>query len=259
MRTGTGSLSRSFVGKTVSHEQGMPVLRPAALDLAEGRIDAETFVRITRSRLVHGAAEVDISTVHHLYVSLLAEIWPTTTFVLTMRDVRSWTTSVLGLVQRKNAYLQRRGLELDVVETRYLEHLTGASAQPYAQADHDLAISLMRYWAAHHERLIRDLEPSRIDRRMIVGTSGPREHVSPMPQPDRFMMGDRTRLRQEYESSCAELMAEFFPLEHAQLYHDWEACDEPDWAAHVEALDDWLTLYVVEGTLPPGASAQGWT
>jgi hypothetical protein len=237
----------------------MPVLRPAALDRYEGLVDDETFLLRTRFRLGPGATQVDISTLHHLYADLLAEIWPTTQFIITMRDVRSWTTSVLGLLQRKNAFLQRTGASTTDIDARYHRHLTGVSGRRYADPDADLVAPLMRYWTEHHRRLALSMNPARVEYRFLIGQPGAQEHVTPVVQPDRFLIGDRAATQAVYESTCADLMVEYFPDEHARLYRDLDQLDEPEWNEHVRALDDWLTPYVVEGSLPPGASAQGWT
>lgn len=259
VRTGTGSLSRGFPGMWVSHELGMPVLRPAALDRVEGLIDDETFLRRTRVRLGAGASQVDIATVHHLYMDVLAEMWPKTRFIVTMRDVRTWATSVLGMLQRKNAFLQRTGQNLREADARYQLHLTGSAGRPYDQPDHDLALPLMRYWADYHRRVRRLLDPTRVEYRHVIGSQGAHAHASPIRQSDRFMMGDRAAMRAAYESTCAELMSELFPAEHAQMSSDWDEKPEPEWTEHVRSVDAWLDPYVTSGELPPGASVHGWT
>ena len=259
VRTGTGSLSRSFPGKQVSHEWGMPALRPAALDRVDGLLDDDAFLEATRERLVLGAAQVDVSTVHHLYVDVLTRIWPSTRFVITVRDVRSWTSSVLGLIQRKNAYLQGVGQGLPAEDARYHRHLTGSAGRPFEQSDADDVIPLMRYWTAHLQRVKGVLDADRVEYRYIVGGGGPRVNSSPFPGLDRFMIGDRAALHAAYEATCASLMREFFPREHAQLMRDWDEQSEPNWDEFAGEVRAWADTYVASGSPPPGASGQGWT
>ena len=102
------------------------------------------------------------------------------------------------------------------------------------------------------------LDPKRIERQNLIGLTAAHQNASPLQQPDRFLMGDRTAIRATYESTCAELMSEYFPSEHAQLESDWNDQAVPNWAQHVNTLDEWLAPYVNERTLPPGASPEGW-
>lgn len=259
VRTGTGSLSRSFPGKRVSHEQGMPVLRRAALDRCDGLLDDESFVEVTRERLLLGPAQVDISTVHHLYAEVLARIWPRTMFVVTLRDVRGWISSVLGLIQRKNAYLQLSGRRLNADDARYHRHLTGSSGRPFHRPDVEDVIPLMRYWADHLEHLRRVLDTKRVQYRYLTSGEGPHVNRSPMPSLDRMMLGDREALRAAYEATCAGFMDELFPVQHARLLRDWDDRPEPDWGESAREVREWAASFAGERRMPPGASDQGWT
>lgn len=112
--------------------------------------------------------ELDSTTSHHLYADFLRDRYPRAVFVHTIRDVASWTTSLLDMVLRQRI-ARARTHELRAVAPR-LSALAGGLVQTLrldlSHANRD-PVALDRFatfdsparreqarqmWAEHHER-----------------------------------------------------------------------------------------------------------
>jgi len=258
-RTGSTSLAALFGRYRTGHEWQLMELVGPAMARRRGELGDEEFLRATSGRLVPPPLEMDSATCHHLYAELLGRIFPWAVFLLTVRDVRSWVSSFLDMVLRQRIAFRLTGTPRSRWHDVYLPVLTEGACDLEGQRDDRAALPpLMRSWAAHL-REMSALLPA--DRTLRVRT---RDLASRLPQIaalagvpvstlradlfhsnqesdrfDRFAAFDGEELRAAYDESCAEIMTELFPEEHAA----WTA-REPrgddgslDWPGHLARVE----------------------
>jgi hypothetical protein len=236
-KTGSTSLASVFARYRAGHEWQMRELIPLALARQRGELTDGQFLAATSGRIRPASLEMDSATFHHLYADLLRDTFPHAMFVHSVRDVVSWSTSLLDMVLAKR--MARRFLEigLDSWELEYLQTATGEGCPVDPGSDDDdraALVPLMRYWSHHLRQMAEQLPPERtlqlrtrdIGRRTddlaaFVGVP-PRTlradlaHSNRAPLTlDRFAAFDGVDLRDAYDAYCADLMADLFPQEHA--------------------------------------------
>lgn len=273
-KTGSTSISTVFSDYRTGHEWRLMELVGPGLAWRRGELDDAGFLAVTRDRFVPVSLEMDSTTSHHLYAGLLRDRFPEAVFVHTVRDVRSWTTSLLEMVLRKR--LARRVLDIPYSSWDQ-EYFAFVSENAYAlDADSDVDDSaalpaLMRYWAAHVEEIARTLPAERTllvrtpdiphrlgDLATLTGVPvetlrADRAHTNRAPMTlDRFSTFDSDALRDAYDRHCGELMAELFPEEHQAWVSSPSRPDPAAWPAYLEALYGW----VVEAVRKYGPASQ---
>jgi hypothetical protein len=266
-KTGSTSLATIFGNYRTGHEWQLPELLGPALARRRGELSDEGFLGAVGRRLVPASLEMDSATCHHLYVDVLRDRFPQAVFIHTIRDVRSWVSSLLDMVLRKQ--LARRLIRVpDSPSGReYLARLTEGAydldADPPGD-DRACLVPLMRYWAAHLREMAARLPP---ERSLRIRPRDLRERLPELARfvgvPaatlradlfhanrasirfDRFAAFDSDELRATYDAHCAELMADLFPEEHAAwrtpgTSGPGEPVNVPSWDHYLAALDVWV-------------------
>jgi hypothetical protein len=273
-KTGSTSVATVFSNYRTGHEWGLMDLVGPGIDWRRGDLDDAAFLRATGRRFVPASLEMDSTTCHHLYAGLLRDTFPKAVFVHTVRDVQSWTTSLLDMVLRKR--LARRELDIpySAWERRYFAFISDNAYEldPESDADDRAAIpALMRYWVAHVTEICSTLPPDRtlllrtrdIPHRLdalaaltgvpVGSLRADRAHTNRAPMAlDRFVAFDSDEVRDAYQRHCAELMADLFPDEHAAWTTSAPRPQPTEWPAYVDALRGWV-VDAIRAYGPPAA------
>ena len=274
-KTGSTSMTTLFGNYRTGHEWQLMELLGPAMARRRGEIDDEEFLTATGRRLVPPSLEMDSTTSHHLYADLLSRTFPHALFFHTVRDVRSWATSLLDMSLRKRLGRKILGLPFSPVEIEYVASRTeGAYDVDRDDREDDRAAlpPLMRYWAAHLREMAATLPPGRtmqlrtrdIPRRLpeIAAHAGvpastlraDLSHANQAPHRfDRFAAFDGDELRAAYDAHCGDLMADLFPVEHAAFLslEPGSHAASPGWAAYVESV----RAYAADAVAQYGPSA----
>jgi hypothetical protein len=266
-KTGSTSLATLFGNYRTAHEWQMRALLGPALARLRGELDDEAFLSATGRRFVPAALEMDSASCHHLYAEVLRDRFPAALFIHTMRDVRSWIASLLDMALRKRLAQRLIGLPDPAWSREYVAMLTGGAYDQDPDApleDRACLVPLLRYWAAQVRGMLDQLPGARslhictgdIGKRLpeIAGLIGvpvatlraDLSHANRAPiRFDRFAAFDSEELRAAYAADCADLMAEFFPAEHAAWQNRRPAggsalVGASDWDSYLAALQVWV-------------------
>ncbi len=273
-RSGSTSLAALFGRYRTGHEWQLMELVGPAMARRRGELGDEEFLRATSGRLVPPALEMDSATCHHLYADLLSRTFPGAVFLLAVRDVRSWVSSFLDMVLRQRIAFRLNGTPRSRWHDVYLPVLTEGAYDIEGRGDDRASLPpLMRSWAAHLREMTallpadrslrvrtRDIGSRLPEIAALVGvpTSTLRAELSHANRAahrfDRFAAFDGEELRATYDESCAELMKELFPEEHAA----WTAREAlrdggaVDWPTHLARVEAWVARAIESHA--PGAA-----
>lgn len=263
-KTGSTSLATLFGRYRSGHEWQLSTLVGPGLARRRGDLGDEEFLRATGRRLTHPSLEMDSATSHYLYADLLCRRFPRAVFLHTVRDVRSWVSSLLDMVLRKRIGRRMVGIPYSVWESEYLAVMTEGAydLDPGNCGDDRSSLApLMRTWASHLRTMAALLPPDRslrirtrdIPHRLpeiaaLVGVPASTlradlAHANRAPlRFDRFAALYGDDLQAAYDEHCADLMAELFPEEHAAWIARDEAGDPaaPDWPAYFAEVEAWV-------------------
>lgn len=267
-KTGSTSMATIFGRYRTGHEWQLHELTVAGLARRRGDLSDEAFLRTTGRRLDPPALELDSTTSHRLYVDLLLRKYPHAVFFHTIRDVRSWATSVLDMVLLRKMARRLVGIPFTDANREIVASWTEGTYVLEREDDANERVALpplMRAWAAHMREMAALLPPERslvvrtreipdrlpeIARLAGVPASTLRAdlaHVNRSPlKLDRFALFDGDALREAYDTHCAELMAELFPAEHAAWVSLRKGAAPPplDWASYHAAVEELATRMV---------------
>ena len=262
-KTGSTSMATLFGNYRTGHEWQLIDLVDLAMARHRGEIDDEAFLKAAGRRLVPPSLEMDSATSHCLYADLLARTFPHAVFMHTVRDVRSWVSSLLDMLLCKRIGRKIAGLAYTRVEIEYISLRTEGTYDVDRDDREDDRVALapmMRYWASHIREMAAVLPP---DRSLRLRT---RDIASRLPQIaalagvpastlradlshsnraplrfDRFAAFDGDELRAAYDAHCAELMAELFPEEHAAFVSRRPDDEEGSlaWTTYLESVRTW--------------------
>lgn len=262
-KTGSTSVATLFGRYRSAHEWELQQLIESAIRRRNGELDDEAFLRATGERLVPASLEMDSATCHHLYADLLCDRFPSAVFLHTVRDVLSWTSSLLDMMLRKR--IARRFIQMpySVWERDYLASVMAEGTyvlDPDDAGDDRAALApLMRYWAAHLREMagclpadrclrvrVNDLQERLPEIANLVGlpvetlrTDLVHANRSPL-RFDRCAAFDSDALRAAYEQHCADLMAEMFPEQHAAWVTHRQAPELLDWKTYLAEVERWV-------------------
>lgn len=267
-KTGSTSLATIFGNYRSGHEWQLMELLAPALARRKGELSDEDFLLATGKRLLPVSLEMDSTTCHHLYTDLLLARFPHAVFLHTVRDVRSWATSLLDMTLRKRLAGRIIKIEYTASGLAYFRLMTGGAYDfdpGYSGDDRTSLIPLMRYWAAHMGEMSRLLpaerslrlrardirnslpEIARLTGVPVATLRADLAHANQAPlRFDRFSAFDCAELREAYNEYCAEIMADIFPEEHAAwLAHCAEdrhsGVEALDWETYLAAVEAWVT------------------
>lgn len=267
-KTGSTSLATIFGNYRSGHEWQLNELLAPALARRKGEISDEEFLLATGKRLLPVSLEMDSTTCHHLYTDLLLAHFPHAVFLHTVRDVRSWASSLLDMTLRKRLAGRVTRITYSDAGLEYYRLMAGCDHEfdpGYGGDDRTALIPLMRYWAAHMREMSRLLpaERSLLVRAREISNHLPKianlagvpvatlradlAHANQAPlRFDRFSAFDCAELRDAYDEYCAEIMADIFPEEHAAwLAHCAgelrSAVEAPDWETYLATVEAWVT------------------
>lgn len=263
-KTGSTSVWTMFANYRTAHEFELMELVELAMARARGELDDEQFLTAAGPRLTAPELEMDSTTSHHLYPEVLRDRFPRAAFVHTVRDVRSWVTSLLDMVLRKRIARRHIDLVYSAWETEYLMSMTDHSydLRPDNREDDSSSVpALMRYWGEHMRTLAEVLPPERSvvvrttdlassasDLAALVGIDPATlridyAHTNKSPRSlDRFGAFNSPAIRAAYDDYCADIMAEQFPDEHRAWQHLGSAPAAPAsaWREHYAANEEWV-------------------
>lgn len=273
-KTGSTSIATVFGNYRTGHEWALMDLTAAGMARLAGQLCDAQFLAATGTRLVPASLELDSVTSHHLYADLLAERFGNALFVHTVRDVRSWVSSLLEMLLRKRLARLQVDVPYSVWERDYLALMTaGTYRLEHALTEDDAAslVPLMAYWARHMTQLPQ-MVPA--ERTIVVPTCqiGQRlgeladfvgvpvgnlradlAHTNRAPRTlDRMGTYATPQLMAAYRLYCEPIMVDLFPAEHAQWLADYRdaLAAPPDraqlWQDHVGAVAQWVTAAVAE-------------
>lgn len=265
-KTASTSLTEVFGDYRTSHEWDMHSLSWWGVARQSGQIDDETVRRMLGLRLSEPSLEFDACTSLHWFASLLANDFPNAKFVHAIRDVQSWTQSLLDMEYRR--WVRSNDWSIQPWEAALRGHFFGA-ADPWGEpgSDERLLVIAMRAWADHMSRMELELPPERtvtirtenLDQdlpTLAALVNVPLNRIAARPvanaRPseltfDRWAASDRTVLLAVYDQDCAKHMAKHFPAEHRQL-RSWLQQPQadgiadlggPDWKTYVSRTARW--------------------
>lgn len=236
-KTGSTSMATIFGNYRSGHEWKLVELLGPALARRRGVIDDREFTEATGRRLIPASLEMDSATCHHLYTDFLLQRFPKAIFFHTIRDVLSWTTSLLDMVLRKRLAGRLIPVTYPAQVEDYFRFLTDGSCPSLPDDDSDdraSMVPLMRYWAMHMREMAALLPADRslCVRVRDIGDRLPeiaefagvplatlRHDLSHVNRArlkfDRFQAFNSPELRAAYDELCADIMADQFPQEHA--------------------------------------------
>lgn len=265
-KTGSTTVSQMLAGYRCEHERDMPSLSYWGIERADGRIDLRRALDMIGARLEDPVLELDACTSLHWYADHLASRFPAARFVHVVRDVRSWTQSLLDMEYRRAVDSRRRRLSVAPWEATFREYFFG-EADPWRDdsSDERLLVRAMEVWGTHMSRM-RQALPA--DRTLVLTTSSlddapsrlaeflgiPPSHVDPPRRHntrpdgltfDRWHALGSDRVRTAYEQHCAEHMRSVFPEEHAADERWLRAGGDdsesgPDWSSYATATLRWV-------------------
>lgn len=272
-KTGSTSVATMFGRFRTGHEWQLLELVEAGMARQAGELSDDEFLAAVGPRLTSPSLEMDSATSHYLYADLLRDRFPRAVFVHTVRDVQSWSSSLLDMVLRKRIARTQMNIAYSAWETEYLARMTeGTYNLDPASVDDDSAClpALMRYWAAHMREMVEVLptERSLRVRTCDLADSAPAlaalvgvlpgdlrtdlSHANRAPLSlDRYSTFDSPQLRAAYDEHCADIMAEVFPEAHARWTagvgrSDADSSPEEVWAAYHEEVAQWVYVAVAE-------------
>jgi len=266
-KTGSTSIATTFGNYRTGHEWQLRELIGCALQRQREGLSDDEFLRRAGPRLQSPALELDSNTCHYLYVNVLARQFPHAVFLHSIRDVRSWVTSLLDMVLRKR--LARRYVQIPYSDwgAEYLAWLTDGAydLNPADPGDDSTSlVPLLRHWGQHmrtmsallpqgRSLIIRtnDIQPRAGDMAALVGVPAASMrtdlgHANQTPlRLDRFTTFDSQALRHAYAKHCAGITADLFPQQHAAwMAHCAKGPPQPPdhraWDAHLEGMDRWV-------------------
>ena len=263
-KTGSTSVSEMLSGYRCEHELDMPNLSYWGIERAEGRMDSRRAIEMVGPRLEDPALELDVCTSLHWFADHLADRFATARFVHVVRDVRSWTQSLLDMEYRRAIDTRLRRRSIAPWEATFRQHFLG-EADPWQDdttSDERLLVRAMQAWGTHMSRM-RQALPS--DRTLVLttpsldGASGQLAEFLGVPpsrvhQPvrhntrpeglsfDRWQALGPDRVSAAYQEHCAEHMRSMFPDEHASPER-WERDGGDrtgtDWSSYALATLRW--------------------
>ena len=271
-KTGSTSLATVFGNYRTGHEWQMPLLLNAGLQLQSGGIDDDGFWDLVTPRLSRPSLEMDSATCHHLYVDRLAQRFPASVFIHTIRDVSGWVTSTLDMAMRWRIGRELQSVEYLDAEVSYIGAMTEGNYDhraPSDTPDADCVEPMMRFWA-HHMRGVPQSLPAQ--RSLTVRTAElssrlgevadlcgvppetlrvdlARANVAPL-RFDRIAGSTSESLLRTYYEHCADIMIEHFPDEHERLLEAWGQGEAISWDEHYQRTKQWVVETIAAN---PGA------
>lgn len=274
-KTGSTSVATMFGNYRTGHEWQLQELTEAGLARLAGNLTDDEFLAAAGPRLTSPTLELDSTTSHHLYADLLRDRFPKAVFIHTVRDVGSWTTSLLDMVLRQRIGRAQTGIAQSPWEKHYLSLITEGSydSDSALVADDRTSLpALMRFWAEHMRTLAEVLPAERslqvrtrdlggAARRLAALTGvSPKTIRTDLSHAnhadvtlDRFPVFDSPGLRDTYREHCADIMAEVFPEAHARMFSTpvdpssaSEQAAQTAWDDHVERMQAWVADAVAE-------------
>lgn len=264
-KTGSTTVSAMLSGYRCEHERDMPSLSYWGIERAEGRIGSSRAMEMIGPRLEDPALEFDACTSLHWHADQLVSRFPAAKFIHVVRDVRSWTQSLLDMEYRRLVVTRLRRQSVEPWEATFRQHFLG-EADPWQDgdaSDERLLVPAMRAWGAHLTRMRRHLPR---DRTLVLTTpslDGGAHRLaeflgcpaSSVGQPlrhnarpdgltfDRWHALGSGPVRTAYEEYCAEHMRAMFPAEHAAV-EEWArggggACSSTDWSSYARSTLRW--------------------
>jgi hypothetical protein len=265
-----------FGGYRTAHEWQMTELAGLGLLRAKGELNDAQFLTAAGARITRPVLEMDSATCHHLYAEVLRDHFPNALFVHTIRDVRSWVTSVLDMMLRKRIARTMLAMDYSGTEIDYLASMTGGAYDLHATPDTDDSAAvpaLLRYWSAHLRRLAEALPSERTLRvhtselgdsaavlAGLVGVDPATLHMEVSHANrasialDRMAAFDSSDVRETYDEYCAESMAEHFPVAHLRWQESAKVGAVPSpsqWQRHYGATE----VLIAESVRRIGSSA----
>lgn len=269
-KTASTSLAEVFSGYRTSHERDMHSLMYWGTARRTGRIDDDKVRDILGGRLRDPILEFDGCTSLHWFADLLAHDFPHAKFIHVIRDVQSWTQSLLDMEYRR--WIAGTAWSTQPWEAAMHQHFFDDD-QPWRQpgSDERLLIPAMRAWADHMtlmeqalpaDRTLRirlnELPPSLPLLANLINV--PADRLKPLPTAnerptglsfDRWSAHDPATLLAAYEKSCARPMSEYFPDQdiriRAALQHP-SSSDSPatTWDAYTAHTKRWAAIATAE-------------
>ena len=265
-KTGSTTVSEMLKGYRCEHERDMPSLSYWGIERADGRIDSRRAMEMIGSRLDDPALELDACTALHWHADELASRFSTARFVHVVRDVRSWTQSLLDMEYRRAVEARRRRQSISPWEATFRRHFFG-EADPWRDdaSDERLLVRAMQVWGTHMSSMRQHLPR---DRTLVLTTRSlddsshrlaefPGLPSSRVGQPlrhntrpdglsfDRWHALGSDRVRTVYQEHCAEHMRSMFPDEHAaseQWARDRGDRAGTDWSTYARATRRWAMV-----------------
>lgn len=232
-RSGTVSLYDAFKSNfRAAHEPESRFLTHKVVAYRRGRLSEQQMRSYLRHRDRRMGLELDTSYLNGEIVESLAEEFPDARFILTIRDVLSWTDSMMNFLLNKPEFLTFHKSHIQA----HMEILFGAPPYTYAPEEailqekrlHPLSCYL-KYWVEHNQRVIDSVPPERllVIRTVDIGHSHTAiEKFLGLPNKSlkaavhsnsaskRHSLLDQMPqeyVRTQVETYCGELMCEFFP------------------------------------------------
>lgn len=234
-RSGTVSLYDIFkTNFRADHEPESRFLTNKVVDYRMNRLDKQGMRRYLRHRDRRLGLELDTSYLNGEVVELLADEFPDARFILTIRDVLSWTDSMMNFLLNKPEFMTSRKPHI----REHMEVQFGAPPYVYAPEEeilqklglHPLS-RYLKYWTEHNQRVINLVPPKRL---LVIKTadighssnaieiflnlplnslgksvhsnSAPTRHSLLKQIPHEFV-------RAQVQTHCGELMQKYFPEE----------------------------------------------
>lgn len=274
-KTGSTTVSEMLSSYRCQHERDMPSLSYWGIERADGRIDSRRAMELIGARLEDPALEFDACTSLHWHADELVSRFPTARFVHVVRDVRSWTQSLLDMEYRRAVDARLRRLSIAPWEATFRRHFLG-EADPWRDADASderLLVRAMQVWGTHMSTMRQHLPRERtlvLTTSSLDGASRPLAEFLGIPstrvgQPPRHNMRpdglsfDRWRalgadqVRAAYQEHCAQHMRSLFPDEHAaheRWARDGNDYSGTDWSSYAQATLRWAMVQAAASVGP---------
>lgn len=232
-RSGTVSLYDIFTdGFRAGHEPESRFLTRKVVAYRMNRLDEQGMRCYLRHRDRRLGLELDTSYLNGEVVELLADEFPDARFILTIRDVLSWTDSMMNFLLNKPEFMTSR-------KPHIREHMeVQFGSPPYVYAPEEAILKknglhplsrYLKYWTEHNQRVLNLVPPERL---LVIKTAdighsssaietflnlplnslGKAVHSNSAPArysllkqiPDEFV-------RAQVQAHCGELMEKYFP------------------------------------------------
>lgn len=238
-RSGTVSLYDIFKDNfRARHEPESRFLTQKVVAYRMNRLCEQGMRRYLRHRDRRLGLEMDTSYLNGEVVELLADEFPNAHFILTIRDVLSWTDSMMNFLLNKPEFMSSR-------KPHIREHMeVQFGTPPYVYASEEAILKTLglhplsrylQYWTEHNQRVINLVPPERL---LVIKTgdighssnaietflnlplnslgkavhsnSAPTRHSLLEQIPHEFV-------RAQVQAHCGELMKKYFPEEKGAL------------------------------------------